>query len=132
MKKKIILLSITLVAFILASCVSAQDSQAPSLDLNEESVDAASSDGAELALAQCLTDSGAKFYGAHWCPHCNDQKAMFASAVKEVPYIECTQEQATCSAAGITGYPTWIFADGTVAQGAQPLEVLAQLSGCEY
>ena len=28
-------------------------------------------------LAQCLTDKGAKFYGAFWCSHCQEQKAEF-------------------------------------------------------
>jgi hypothetical protein len=28
-------------------------------------------------FAQCLKDKDAKFYGAFWCPHCQNQKAMF-------------------------------------------------------
>jgi len=31
-------------------------------------------------LAQCIADSGAKFYGAFWCPHCQNQKQAFGSA----------------------------------------------------
>jgi thiol-disulfide isomerase/thioredoxin len=27
-------------------------------------------------FAKCLTDNGAKFYGAFWCPHCQAQKKM--------------------------------------------------------
>ena len=29
------------------------------------------------ALAEHLTNSGAKMYGAFWCPHCQQQKAIF-------------------------------------------------------
>jgi thiol-disulfide isomerase/thioredoxin len=40
-------------------------------------------------FAQCLTDSGAKFYGAFWCPHCQAQKSMFGGAKTLLPYVEC-------------------------------------------
>ncbi len=46
--------------------------------------------GKYSALAQCITDSGAKFYGADWCSHCQEQKLMFGNAVKKLPYVECT------------------------------------------
>jgi hypothetical protein len=28
-------------------------------------------------FAQCITDSGAVFYGTEWCSHCKNQKALF-------------------------------------------------------
>ena len=87
---------------------------------------------AELALAECLTESGAHFYGAYWCPHCEEQRDMFGDAKDALPYIECEENQEVCAAAGITGYPTWIFADGTVVQGGQSFEALAEYTGCEY
>jgi predicted DsbA family dithiol-disulfide isomerase len=40
---------------------------------------------------------------------------------------EKTQE---CQAAGITGYPTWVFADGSRVPGRLSLETLAAHSGC--
>jgi hypothetical protein len=44
----------------------------------------------KTALAQCLADKGATFYGAYWCPHCNNQKLAFGSrASKKLPYVEC-------------------------------------------
>ena len=46
--------------------------------------------GKHAALAQCITDSGAQFYGADWCPHCQEQKLLFGNAVKKLPYVECT------------------------------------------
>src|SRR4029078_10351660 len=46
------------------------------------------------AFADCINKSGAKFYGAFWCPHCQSQKAMFqtlfGSAEKKLPYVECS------------------------------------------
>ena len=84
------------------------------------------------ALASCLRDSGVLFYGADWCHNCVNQKEMFASAVDDLPYIECTQQEQRCAQAGIEGYPTWIFADGLRVSGTQSLSQLAELSGCEY
>ncbi len=43
-----------------------------------------------VALAQCLATKGTKFYGAYWCPHCQNQKLAFGSrATRELPYVEC-------------------------------------------
>ena len=42
------------------------------------------------AFAQCLKDKGAIFYGAFWCPHCQNQKAMFGKSVQFLPYVECS------------------------------------------
>jgi hypothetical protein len=83
-------------------------------------------------LASCLRDSGALFYGADWCHNCVTQKEMFASAVVDLPYIECTQQEQRCAQADIKGYPTWIFADGSRVSGTQSLSQLAESSGCEY
>lgn len=85
-------------------------------------------------LAQCLKDKGAKFYGASWCPHCRSQKAKFGSAASLLPYIECSNPDRStvkvCSDAKITGYPTWVFADGTTIPGELTLAELKQYSGC--
>lgn len=86
------------------------------------------------AFAQCLSEKGAKFYGAYWCPHCQAQKALFGRSKDKLPYVECAAEgkaQADeCATAGIEGYPTWIFADGSRESGEQTLEKLAQKTGC--
>lgn len=66
------------------------------------------------ALAEHLTRSGVKFYGASWCPHCQQQKALFGAAAKYLPYIECstggvgTPQTQVCIDMGIKSYPTWI------------------------
>lgn len=85
-------------------------------------------------FAQCVNDAGAKMYGAYWCPHCADQKAMFGKSWKKVNYIECaksrTEQTEECTLAGIDSYPTWEFADGSRQGGAISLQQLSQLTGC--
>jgi hypothetical protein len=86
-------------------------------------------------LAQCINDSGAKFYGAFWCPHCANQKKMFGVSQKLLPYIECSTPDGKgklpiCEEAGITGYPTWRFADGTELGGEVSLDVLSEKTMC--
>ncbi|MDH4066666.1 MAG: vitamin K epoxide reductase family protein [Acidobacteriota bacterium] len=66
------------------------------------------------ALAVHLAESGAKVYGASWCPHCQQQKEMFGAAARRLPYIECSlgptqgsPQTTECRNARITTYPTW-------------------------
>ena len=84
-------------------------------------------------LATHLAQSDAHFYGAAWCPHCWQQKMLFGDAAKSLPYIECSPERPSapqafnCESAGITHYPTWIFAKQQYA-GVLSLAELARLS----
>ncbi len=84
-------------------------------------------------FAQCITDAGAKFYGAWWCPHCNDQKNLFEKSSK-LPYVECQtpsrQPIQECLDAGIESFPTWIFKDGSKLVGLQQFEDLAAKTNC--
>lgn len=87
------------------------------------------------AFAECLKGKGAKMYGAWWCPHCADQKEMFGYAFERVNYVECSPpgqrtENETCKQAGVKNFPTWQFADGSRTEGAQPLSLLSQKTGC--
>lgn len=87
------------------------------------------------AFAQCLNDSGAKYYGAFWCPNCKNQEALFGKSKKFLPRIECSTPDGrgqlpVCQEASITGYPTWVFSDGTRTNGTQSLEQLSTLSAC--
>jgi hypothetical protein len=91
--------------------------------------------GQYTAFAQCIASSGATFYGAFWCPHCAAQKAEFGDAVKYLPYVECSLpdasgQDAVCNAKGITGYPTWYYANGASSTGVQTLAQLSQATGC--
>lgn len=100
--------------------------------------DKTASDPARMTVydtfAQCLTDAGAKFYGAYWCPHCQSQKRMFDNS-KNLPYVECStpngkEQIQICTDAGITGYPTWTFADGSQLDGERSLVELAEKTNC--
>ncbi len=82
------------------------------------------------SFAKCLAQKGLVMYGAYWCPHCQNQKALFGDSFQYVNYVECTQEVQKCTAAGIEGFPTWITSDGQKLVGEQTLETLSQVSGC--
>lgn len=85
-------------------------------------------------FAACITDSGATFYGAFWCSHCQNQKKAFGNASGFLPYIECStpdnKQTAECAEAKIEGYPTWEFANGERLSGELPFETLAEKTGC--
>lgn len=87
-------------------------------------------------FAQCLKDKGAVFYGAFWCPHCQNQKTMFGKSAKLLPYVECSttdgrSQLQICKDKKIEEYPTWEFADGSRVSGEVSLERLAEKTGCE-
>lgn len=84
-------------------------------------------------LALHLKNQGIKMYGAYWCPHCQEQKAMFGEASKQVPYVECApgtpnSQAEVCQQKQITSYPTWEV-KGKLIEGVQSLADLAQMSG---
>jgi uncharacterized membrane protein/glutaredoxin len=86
------------------------------------------------ALALHLVRSGAKMYGADWCPHCQQQKELFGASASRLPYVECspggqgTPQTEECRAAKITTYPTWII-NGTRTQEVMTLKQLAESTG---
>lgn len=84
-------------------------------------------------LARHLSQSGAVFYGAYWCPHCREQKKLFGAAAALLPYVECdphgsTPQPARCLARGIRVYPTWEIG-GQLVEGVSTLDELARRSG---
>lgn len=86
-------------------------------------------------FAVCLKDKGAVFYGAFWCTHCQAQKKLFESSVKLLPYVECSTSDGqgqlqVCKDKKIEGYPTWIFADGSILNGQVPLATLSEKTSC--
>lgn len=86
-------------------------------------------------LALCLKDKGVTFYGAFWCPHCQEQKSAFGRSARLLPYVECSTpdgsgQLSVCKDKKIEGYPTWMFADGSVkAQVLTPIE-LSGMTSC--
>jgi uncharacterized membrane protein len=85
-------------------------------------------------LAIHLSERGAIFYGAYWCPHCQEQKALFEASVDRLPYVECTPDgrrgsvSRECRDANISDYPTWVINKRRVGGAVAPKE-LARLSG---
>jgi glutaredoxin len=73
-------------------------------------------------------------YGAFWCPHCQDQKAMFGRSANRLPYIECSPngqgspQAEECRAAGVESYPTW-FINGQKIEEVITLNKLSELTG---
>ncbi len=87
------------------------------------------------ALAQALSDSGARFFGAGWCPFCTEQKELFEDGGKLLPFEEVTNPNRTLNDLGmefeVTTFPTWLFEDGTRLEGLQSLQLLAAAAGVE-
>jgi hypothetical protein len=85
------------------------------------------------ALANHLTQSGAKVYTAYWCGYCRKQVEMFGSAKLTLPVIECdprgqNPQTDLCREKAVQGYPTWEM-NGEMYRGMQEVNVLADLSG---
>ena len=87
----------------------------------------------QLALARHLAQTKAVFYGAYWCPHCQEQKHKFGGAAGLLPYVECdpkgpSPQADRCERAGVRSFPTWEIG-GSRREGVQSLEALAEASG---
>ena len=81
-------------------------------------------------FAQCLSDKGVVMYGAEWCAHCQNEKKAFGGSFQYINYVECPKDPDKCLAAGIGGYPTWVFPDSRKLVGEQGVEKLSVESGC--
>ncbi len=91
--------------------------------------------GKYTAFAKCIAQTSTTFYGAFWCPHCQNQKREFGDAAHYLPYVECSTPDAqgelqVCKDKGVKNYPTWYFPDGSSSTGEQSLQTLSQKSGC--
>ncbi len=87
------------------------------------------------AFAKCIAQTGTKFYGAFWCPHCAAQKQEFGTSEKYLPYVECSLPDESgqtqiCIQNNIQSYPTWVFPNGSRLTGTTPLQTLSQKTGC--
>lgn len=89
------------------------------------------------ALAEHLAEEDARFYGAFWCPACQEQMDLFGASQDRLPYVECTPDgrggvrAAACVTAGVETYPTWIIEDRRHTGVLEPRE-LARLSGFDW
>lgn len=86
-------------------------------------------------FARCLKEKNAIFYGAFWCPHCQNQKRLFGRSAKFLPYVECStpdgrSQTPACTEKNVEGYPTWEFADQSRINGEATLEALSEKTGC--
>lgn len=87
-------------------------------------------------FADCIRNSGAVFYDAHWCVNCVNQRRMFRGYANRLKIVSCYPEgdskniRRVCEDAGVKSFPTWIFADGTRRSGGLSLEELADRTGC--
>lgn len=87
------------------------------------------------SLAECLKDKGVTFYGAFWCPHCQEQKSIFGRSARLLPYFECSTPDGSgqvteCKEKGIESYPTWMFADGSKKSEVLTPSELAEMTSC--
>jgi uncharacterized membrane protein len=87
------------------------------------------------ALAEFLADEDVLFYGASWCPHCQEQKRLFGASASRLPYVECspagpnTPQAPSCSSAGVKSYPTWVINGRAIAGEVLSLARLANETG---
>ncbi|MGB0561930.1 MAG: hypothetical protein ACPGVO_09010 [Spirulinaceae cyanobacterium] len=94
------------------------------------------------ALIEHLQSINARMYGAYWCPHCHEQRALFGESesgeddrlVDAEIYVECAKGGPTratpwlCQLYRIRAYPTWII-EGEDYVGVHSLAELAEISG---
>ena len=88
-------------------------------------------------FAKCITNTGARLYGAYWCPHCQDQKEMFGNAWEYINYVECSTlsgvgQKEECNQAEIDSYPTWVFSNGQRVSGQLSFQQLSEYTGCVF
>jgi uncharacterized membrane protein/glutaredoxin len=87
------------------------------------------------ALAEHLAEQEVIFYGASWCPHCQQQKALFGASAARLPYVECSlggpnaPQAAACRSAGVQSYPTWVINGRAYVGEVLTLAQLADATG---
>ncbi|MFH1972555.1 MAG: thioredoxin domain-containing protein [archaeon] len=80
-------------------------------------------------FAKYLTEEGVVMVGAEWCGHCQNQKAMFGDSFQYINYVDSVYYPEEAASYGVSGYPTWILADGTQLPGEQSIENLKEKTG---
>jgi thioredoxin-related protein len=116
MKKAIILGLLVLLAFV----VGCSETPTAEVVVDTEDYD---------AFAQWLTDENIVMIGAEWCGYCNQQKTDFGDSFQYVTFIDAVYEAELAASYGVSGYPTWVLADGTQLAGYRPIENLMEETG---
>jgi thioredoxin-related protein len=116
MKKAIILGLLVLLAFVVGCSGTSTDGGV----VDTEDYD---------TFAQWLTDENIVMVGAEWCGYCNQQKEDFGDSFQYVTFIDAVYEPELASSYGVSGYPTWVLADGTQLPGYMPIESLMEATG---
>lgn len=85
-------------------------------------------------FVSCLEEQNVKMYGAFWCGHCADQKALLGKV--DTIYIECdargkNEQSELCIEKGIEGYPTFELGNGSFISGVHTVEELSNITGCQ-
>ncbi|NDY96544.1 vitamin K epoxide reductase family protein [Wenzhouxiangella limi] len=81
------------------------------------------------ALAEHLERTGAVYYGASWCPSCQQQSQRFGQSADRLPYVECSPQGRgggvafECVSNDITSYPTWVIGNRRFEQLLEPEEL---------
>ena len=89
------------------------------------------------ALAEHLDEQDVRYYGAFWCPACQEQNELFGASYERLPYVECTPDgrggptAVACMEENITEYPTWVV-DGEHHRGILEPEELARLTDFDW
>ena len=89
------------------------------------------------ALAEHLDRVGATYYGASWCPVCQQQGAAFGRSIDRLPYVECSPEGRNgpmsfeCVTAEVRSYPTWVIGSRRFERKLTPQE-LAELTRFDW
>lgn len=89
------------------------------------------------ALAEHLDETGARYYGASWCPTCQEQTRLFGPAAEHLPYVECSPQGRggpvafECVANDIASYPTWVIGERRFTSLQSP-EQLARYSRFDW
>ncbi len=83
-------------------------------------------------FVDCLADKGVKIYGANWCGWTKKfvVETIGGFDIAAPIYVECTENEAECSAAEVNGYPTTKI-KGEVYAGTRDFAGLAQATGCQ-
>ncbi|MCX6712573.1 MAG: peptidoglycan-binding protein [Candidatus Vogelbacteria bacterium] len=82
----------------------------------------------------CLNKKGVRVYTILECPACEQQANLFGKNWPAVQKIDCgtypSNISATCTNAGIKGFPAWVFGDGSKLEGSQTFPSILEHSGC--